>query len=84
MHKAVFFGTFAEIEAFFGVPAEMLFQAFLVSEERRSDTFKIQDMHEDFFEPVVLNGTEIGVGTDLVRVITLLYTGLPYTSDVKN
>ena len=73
--------TFAEVEKFFGVPADLLFQAFLVPEERRSDTFKIQHMHEDFFEPVILNGTEIEVGTDIVRVITSLYTGLPYTSD---
>ena len=73
--------TFAEIETFFGVPADLLFQAFLVPEERRSDTFKIQHMHEDFFEPVVLDGTEIEVGTDLVRVITSIYTELPYESE---
>ena len=73
--------TFAEIEEFFGVPAEMLFQAFLVPDERRSNTFKIKDLHEDFFAPVILNGTEIEVGTDLVRVVISLYTGFPYTSD---
>lgn len=72
--------TFAEIEEFFGVPAEMLFQALLLPEERRSDTFKIKDLHEDFFEPVVLDGTEIEVGTDLVKVVIALYTGLPHTS----
>ena len=73
--------TFADIEEFFGVPAEMLFQAFLVPEEQRSNSFRIKNLHEDFFEPVVLNGTEIEVGTDLVKVIIALYTGLPYTSD---
>ncbi len=73
--------TFAEIEKYFGVPADLLFQTFLVPEKRRSETFKIKTMHEDFFEPVVLNGTEIEVGTDIVRVMTSLYTGLPYTSD---
>ena len=73
--------TFAEIEKFFGVPANLLFQAFMVPEERRSDTFKIKEMHEGFFEPVVLDGREIEVGTDLVRVITSIYTELPYESE---
>jgi hypothetical protein len=73
--------TFAEVEKYFGLSADLLFQAFMIPKDKRSATFKIKNMHEDLFVPVILNGTEIEVGTDLVRVITSLYTGLPYTSD---
>ncbi len=36
---------------------------------------------EGLFEPVILEGAEVEVGTDLVRVFTSLYSGLPYQSD---
>ena len=72
--------TFAEIEQFFGIPKELLFKAFLIPEEKRTDTFMIKDMHEEMFAPVVIEGVEIEVGTDLVRVFTSLYSGLPYES----
>ena len=36
---------------------------------------------EGLFAPGIIDGTEIEVGTDLVRVFTSLYTGLPYESD---
>lgn len=72
--------TFTEVEKFFGVPATFLFEAFGIPEEKRTDAFQIKEM-EGLFEPVILEGTEIEVGTDLVRVFTSLYTGLPYQSD---
>ncbi len=73
--------TFAEIEEFFGVPAHVVFQAFRIPEEKQSGTFLIKDMKDGLFEPVVLNGEEIEVGTDLVRMFTALYAGLPYESE---
>ena len=72
--------AFTEIEKFFGVPTVLLFDAFILPEEKRTETFMIKDMHEELFAPVVIEGTEIEVGTDLVRVFTSLYTGLPYES----
>lgn len=71
--------AFAEVEEFFGVPANLLFDAFGIPEEKRTDQFLIKDM-EGIFEPVILEGEEVEVGTDLVRVFTSLYTGLPYES----
>jgi hypothetical protein len=35
---------------------------------------------EGLFAPVIIDGTEIEVGTDLIRVFTSLYTGIPYES----
>lgn len=72
--------AFAEVEEFFGVPVTLLFDAFKIPEERRTNQFLIKDM-EGLFEPVILEGEEIEVGTDLVRVFTSLYTDLPYQSD---
>ncbi|MDY0092375.1 MAG: hypothetical protein RBT80_06720 [Candidatus Vecturithrix sp.] len=72
--------TFTEVENFFGVPAALLFEAFGIPKEKRTDTFQIKEM-EELFKPVFLGGTQIEVGTDLVRVFTSLYTGLPYQSD---
>ena len=72
--------TFAEVEEFFGVPANLLFEAFGIPEEKRTDAFQIKNM-EGLFEPVILEGVEVEVGTDLVRVFTSIYTGLPYESD---
>lgn len=72
--------TFAEIEKFFGVPAALLFEAFGIPEEKRTDAFQIKEM-EGLFEPVILEGAEVEVGTDLVRVFTSIYAGLPYESD---
>jgi hypothetical protein len=71
--------TFAEIEKFFAVPADLLFKAFIIPEEFRKPTFQIKNM-EGLFAPVIIDGTEIEVGTDLIRVFTSLYTGIPYES----
>ncbi len=72
--------TFAEIEKFFGIPTEVLFTAFAIPEDKRTDTFKVKDIHEIGFAPVNIGGEEIEVGTDLVRVFTALYSGRPYES----
>jgi hypothetical protein len=72
--------TFAEIEEFFAVPANLLFEAFIIPEELREPAFQIKNM-EGLFAPVIIDGTEIEVGTDLIRVFTSLYTGIPYESD---
>lgn len=71
--------TFAELEEFFAVPANLLFEAFMIPEELRKPTFQIKNM-EGLFAPVIIDGTEIEVGTDLIRVFTSLYTGIPYES----
>jgi hypothetical protein len=72
--------TFAELEEFFAVPADLLFKAFIIPEELRKPTFQIKNM-EGLFAPVIIDGAEIEVGTDLVRVFISLYTGLPYESE---
>ncbi len=71
--------TFAEIERFFGIPMDILFDAFKIPEANRTNAFKIKDM-EHIFAPVVIDGSEIEVGTDLVRMFTSFYIGLPYKS----
>ena len=71
---------FADIEKFFGVPASLLFEAFMIPEDQRTDKFLIKDM-KGMFAPVEIAGQEIEVGTDLVRVFTSLYSGMPYTSE---
>jgi hypothetical protein len=72
--------AYSELEQFFDVPTNVLFEAFLIPEGLREPTFLIKEM-EDLFEPVVIDGTEIEVGTDLLRVFTSLYSGIPYESD---
>lgn len=71
--------AFSEIEEFFQVPLDVLFQAFLIPEDQRKSTFQVKNM-EGLFAPVVIDGQDIEVGTDLLRVFTALYTGTPYTS----
>lgn len=51
----------------------------MVPEEQRQPTFQVKNL-EGSFAPVVIDGAEIGVGTDLVRVFTSLYSGIPYES----
>lgn len=72
--------TFTEIEEFFAVPANQLFEAFMIPEELRKPTFQIKNM-EGLFAPVFVEGTEIEVGTDLIRVFTSLYSGISYESE---
>ena len=72
--------TFAEIEKFFAVPADLLFEAFMIPEDLRKPTFQIKNM-EGMFAPVIIEGSEVEVGTDLIRVFTSLYSGSPYESD---
>lgn len=67
----------AEIEEFFGVPADAFFAAFLIPADAQSPGFQIKNM-EGMFAPVEIDGAEIEVGTDLVRHFTALYSGLPY------
>lgn len=69
--------AFSEIEAFFGVPLKALFDAFMIPEALRKPDFQVKNL-EGMFAPVVIEGEEIEVGTDLVRVFTSLYSGLPY------
>ncbi len=71
--------AFSEIEEFFGVPANFLFEAFLIPDNLRKPTFLVKNM-EDLFAPVVIDGAEVEVGTDLVRMFTSLYVGIPYES----
>jgi hypothetical protein len=42
--------TFTEVENFFGVPAALLFEAFGIPKEKRTDTFQIKEM-EELFKP---------------------------------
>ena len=71
--------SFEEIEEFFGVPVNVLFEAFMIPEEQRQPTFQIKNL-EGAFAPVEIDGVEMEVGTDLVRVFTSLYSGIPYES----
>lgn len=72
--------TYSEIEEFFGVPADVLFNAFMIPENLRQPDFQVKSM-EDLFAPVEIDGVAIEVGTDLVRTFTSFYTGLPYESE---
>jgi len=71
--------AFSEIEQFYNVPVDVLYQAFMIPEEQRQPGFQIKKL-EQMFTPVEIDGEDIEVGTDLVRVFTALYTGLPYDS----
>ncbi len=71
--------AFSEIEQFYNVPVDVLYQAFMIPEEQRQPGFQIKNL-EKMFTPVEIDGEDIEVGTDLVRVFTALYSGLPYDS----
>lgn len=71
--------AFSEVEEFFGVPTALLFQAFMIPEDLRQPSFQVKNM-ESMFAPTIVDGAEMEVGTDLIRVFTSLYTGIPYDS----
>jgi len=51
----------------------------MIPKEQQKPTFQAKNL-ENLFIPASVNGTEMEVGTDLIRVFTALYTGLPYES----
>lgn len=71
--------TFGDIESVFGVPAEVLAEAFGVPSDDSSDPalFAVKNL-EDIYEEL---GGDLEIGTDAVRVFVSFWTGLPYEPD---
>lgn len=69
--------SFDDIEETFGVPVEVLAQAFGVAETGKPGDFQAKQLEE------IYSGLPEGgeVGTDAVRLFTALYIGRPYTPE---
>ena len=68
---------FDDIEAAFGVPAEVMARAFGVAERENPGAFQAKELEEMY--AALPDGGE--VGTDAVRLFVALYTLMPYTPE---
>lgn len=68
--------SLSDVSKAFGIPVEVLAEAFAVSDLDNPGEFQLKELEE------IYEGSEIGeVGTDSMRLFVSLYTGLPHTPE---
>jgi len=75
--------TLKEIEQYYQVPPEAIFEAFRLDNDTSPSTFQLKDLKE-IYQPVEIEGEMYEVETDTVKVFVSLYSGIPYVSEETN
>lgn len=72
--------TLEEIETYYQVPSGAIIQAFNLETDTDPSAFQLKELKE-IYQPVMVEGEEVAVETNSVKVFVSLYSDIPYTSE---